>query len=438
MIRALSSVLATIAILAGLPAAAQARTQMRSIFQDDCLIVQISADPLCNTADRGATLDTIKQLGADTIRVTVIRDKTETLGYGPFDTVINAILARGMAPLLSLTDRERTPTPTAYASFVRDTARHYPRVHLWSLYNEPNLLYWLPSRSPRDYRNIFAAAQSALRGVPGHGRDTVLMGELAPHVTANAGTATGPLRFTREVFCLDSRLKPYTGQAARKRGCTNFKRFTADGFAMHPYTKAALKAPDYRDHGDGYSISSLGSLTRIIDAAARVHRTNRMNLWDTEMGFQSAPPQPEGPSLAQQAEYINWADWIQYRNPRVASVDQFLLRDQPFVLNLSFNTALISYRGSRKPAYDAYRLGIFPTVDGRGFVKVWAQARPGGAQTVVFERQANGRGPFRRVAAKRTNSSGYVEPRFRGGSKDRWRVRWNGFTSRVAAVRSVR
>lgn len=440
MIRALTSLLAAVAVVAGAPPAAQARTQMRSIFQDDCLLVRLGADPHCYNADTGAALDTMKALGADTIRLTVIKDKVDQYGFVNFDQAVTGTQDRGMEPLLSLTDRLSIPSPGNFAAFVRRAVEHYPSVHLWSLLNEPNLRYFLGSQgrhkrngTPREWRELFVAGQKALRAVPGHGRDTVLLGELAPRGTANNGTAKGPLAFTREFFCLDSKLRPYTGSAARSRGCTNFKRVTADGFAFHPYTNAALAPPNFVDPGDGASISTLDRITRILDAAARRGRTNHMNIWDTEMGFQSNPPDRRAPSPIRQAEYINWGDWIQYRNPRVVAVDQYELDDD--FSRESYNTGLRFHSGKLKPAYGAYRLGIFPTGAGRGFVRVWANARPGGAQTVTFQRQANGRGPFRTVARKRTNGSGYVEPRFRGGTRDRWRVTWSGFTSRVANVR---
>ncbi len=439
MNRTLTSLVAAVSLAAVAPAAADARPHMRSVFQDDCLLVQINGDPHCNhPAARDQALTTMKGLGADTIRITVIRDKVKHFGFGNYDAAVQGTLNRGMQPFLSLTDRQRIPTTKDFGKFVRSTVGHFPQVHLWSLLNEPNLRYFLGIASrhnatARNWRELFVAGQKALRAVSGHRHDTVLLGELAPRATANHGTAQGPLFFLREFFCLDRRLRPYTGAAARRRGCRNFKRVTADGFAMHPYTNAALAPPTFTDPGDGVSVITLRRLTRIIDAAARRGRTKRMNLWDTEMGFQSNPPDRRAPSPARQAEYINWSDWIQYHTPRLVAVSQYELDDVRS--RAEYNTGLRYYSGRRKPAFDAYRLGIFPTNAGGGFVRVWAQARPGRVQTVTFLRQTRGKGRFRKVAAKRTDSSGYVEPRFRGGPRDRWRVTWHGFTSRTAGVR---
>lgn len=439
MTRAPLSLLAAVSLAAGAPAAADARPQMRSVFQDDCLLVQLTSDRHCQRpAAREKALTTMKELGADTIRITIVRDKLHDFGFGNFDAAVNGTVARGMEPFISLTDRKRIPKTKDFGRFVRTTVEHYHQVHLWSLLNEPNLRYFLGIESKRnatarDWRGLFVAGQKALRAVPGHRHDKVLLGELAPRATANHGTAEGPLFFVREFFCLNKKLRPYTGRAARSRGCRSFKRVTADGFAIHPYTNAAIAPPNFRDPGDGVSVATIGGLSRILDAAARRGRTNRMNVWDTEMGFQSNPPDRRAPSPAKQAEYVNWSDWIQYRNPRVVAVSQYELDDAK--ARPEYNTGLRYYSGKRKPLFYAYRLGIFPTKSGRGFVRVWAQARPGGAQNVTFRRQAGGRGPFRKVGVKRTNASGYVEPRFRGGPRDRWRVTTrNGFTSRTAAV----
>lgn len=434
--RSLTSLLAVLALaltaltaLAAGPALAAARPQMRSIFQDDCLLVKIDAERHCYAQTRGATLDVMKSLGADTIKVTVIRDKVQRSGWGSFDAAVTEIRARGLTPFLSLTDRERTPSVGAFVRFVQAAGRRYPGVHLWSLYNEPNRTYFLRSASPRTYRALFVAGRAALQRIPDHARDTVLLGELAPRASGTRATPIGPLAFTRELFCLDARLRPYTGTAARRRGCRSFKRITAGGFAIHPYTNGrGLAAPSFVDPGDGVSVVTLGRLTRILDAATRRGRANRMSVWDTEMGFQSRPPAPFGPPLATQATWINWGDWIQFRNPRVAAVSQYGLDDT----RGADNTGLRFFSGRRKPAYAAYRLPIFVTGAGRGFVRVWGQVRPGRANTVDVEKQARGRGRFRRVARVRTNSSGYFQRRVRGGGSDRWRLSWQGSTSRAA------
>ncbi|HVI17572.1 MAG TPA: hypothetical protein VM712_04300, partial [Gaiellales bacterium] len=103
-----------------------------------------------------------------------------------------------------------------------------PRVDHWSIWNEPNHGGWLTPQwdgkplvpqSPRIYRGLVDAAWAGLQD-SGHGGDTILIGETSP-TGINPGLTRGmrPLRFIRELYCLDGRLRLYTGAAAKARGC---------------------------------------------------------------------------------------------------------------------------------------------------------------------------------------------------------------------------
>lgn len=425
-----------IPLLAGLALLAsavevQAKPVMRSVMQDDCLLVQLSRDSKCSRANRTRALDRMKALGVDIVRVNVIRDKVRNLGWGGYDGVVAGANAQGMQPLLTLTQRGEVPSPGSFAGFARSAAQRYADVHLWSIYNEPNRRYWLRSMSARDYRNIYRAARDAIRDVDGHGQDEILLGELAPRAAGRE--AVGPQAFTRELFCLDSRLRRYGGATARKRGCQDFKKLTAEGFAVHPYGPAAKLPPTFRDRGDGVGVTTLGRVTRILDAAARVNRVNRQAIWDTENGTESNPPDRRAPSPTKQAEWINWSDWLQSRNSRVVTVSQYLLDDDKS--SVDFNTGLRFHSGKDKPALAAYRVPIWVTRAGRGYVRVWGQVRPKGARTATILKQANGRGRFREVATVGLNSAGYAERRLRGGSRDRFQLSGKGLKSRAMAAR---
>jgi len=71
---------------------------------------------------------------------------------------------------------------------------------------------------------------------PRHGRVVVVLAALLAGETAPLGSSgTGarspmrPRKFIRELFCLKPNLSPYTGSAARSRGCGLFARFAAAG-----------------------------------------------------------------------------------------------------------------------------------------------------------------------------------------------------------------
>ncbi|MGH3992899.1 MAG: hypothetical protein ACRDSN_10610, partial [Pseudonocardiaceae bacterium] len=134
-----------------------------------------------------------------------------------------------------------------------------PRVSMWSIWNEPNQPGWLRPQaqrvgarnipaSPRVYRGLQDAGYSGLVA-SGHGADGILLAETAPRGALRLSSATPmrPLLFIRELYCLNKRLKPYTGAPARRRGCpadaAGRRRFVADhpglfrstGWAHHPY-----------------------------------------------------------------------------------------------------------------------------------------------------------------------------------------------------------
>ena len=77
-------------------------------------------------------------------------------------------------------------------------------VHIWSIWNEPNLDSWLgPQRSkgtvlsPSIYRGLYLAGYRGLNDA-GHRGDTVLLGELMPR-GGTSPSKVRPLEFLREI-----------------------------------------------------------------------------------------------------------------------------------------------------------------------------------------------------------------------------------------------
>jgi hypothetical protein len=115
----------------------------------------------------------------------------------------------------------------------------------------------------------------------------------------------------------------------------------------------------------------------------------RFPIWNTEYGYITCPPNCNhgyvSPTTA--AYYMNWAEYISWLNPRIASTMQYLLDDPSPTVGTpergGFASGLIYYptvrRGATKPGYDAYRLPIFlpsPRARHGGLVKVWGAVRP--------------------------------------------------------------
>jgi hypothetical protein len=281
-----------------LPATAGASGGQESTFQDDNLL-------LFNTPGGTAqTLDTLKGLGVDRVRVSVFwrnlapANESATkppfdaadpgaypaAAWEPYDRLVREADRRSIrvnfnptspAPNWATGTPERTdidetfdPDPREYGLFVRALGTRYsgsyeglPRVDYWGIWNEPNQPGWLTPQwapapgegpagrmveaAPRIYRALFDAAFEGL-GATGHGQDTILLGETAPKGLNVQGTtrAIKAARFIRRLFCLNEVMLPLTGRAAEEQGCP-----TADGAHAFPVAHPGLfAATGYAHH----------------------------------------------------------------------------------------------------------------------------------------------------------------------------------------------
>jgi hypothetical protein len=299
-----------------------------------------------------------------------------------------------------------------------------PRVSTWELYNEPNFGEDLAPQaidgsrviySARMYRALADAAYGALSAT-GHRTDTILIGSLAaagaqakpgrPDPQGLPGTygETKPLVFMRELYCLDGSYHRYLGAAAAVRGCpttaAGYRRFKAQnpvlfkasGVSDHPYVLGKGLPPTKADSSDP-SYAEFNQLPRFAAALDRIQRIygsgKRFPIWNTEYGYMTCPPNCHhgdvSPSTA--ADYINWAEYLSWRNPRIASTMQYLLYDPNPTVGTpeygGFASGLYFYPtvhgGAAKPTYYAYRMPIFlPSARARRghAIQVWGDVRP--------------------------------------------------------------
>jgi hypothetical protein len=323
------------------------------------------------------------------------------------------------------------PSAPAFGQFVRAVATRYsgtyvppgdttplPRVSFWAIWNEPNFGEDLGpqairgstvSVAPWMYRNLLAQAWNALQHT-GHGRDTILIGETAPrgmsgparpgHPQGLPGNfaQTRPLQFLRTLYCVDSRFRELRGAAAGVVGCpTNaagsraFRRanpalFLASGYADHPYPQNEPPPLEQDSNPDIAPFARLGNLERELDQLQRIYGSRRrLPIWNTEYGYITHPPNSGvyvSPTTA--AYYINWAEYLSWKQWRVASTMQYLLSDPAMTPALrrgdgGFASGLEFVNGRHKPAYAAYRLPLYlPVTSARrgAALEVWGCVRP--------------------------------------------------------------
>ncbi len=376
------------------------------------------------------------------------------------------------------------PSATAFGAFVRAAGVRYsghyrscpscaplPAVRMWELWNEPNFGEELAPQAthgskvptaPRMYRSLLDAAWSALQAT-GHGRDTTLIGSLSPRGLQGPVTrrwpqglpgyysTTKPLPFTRLLYCVDGAYRPLRGTAAANDGCPTGRAsaarfrtahpglFKAGGFAIHPYP---LNLPPTKtDSADRNYVefSQSPQLEATLDRLQRVYGSRtRFPIYNTEYGYITNPPNPTGHfvSPATAAYYLNWSEYLSWRNPRLASTMQFLLTDPNPNGNVpeygGFATGLVQFDGRRQPTYSAYRMPLFlprTTVARGAQVEVWGCVRPAhvvpGLQRVAIEMLRSGRHMWQTLAtAPITNARGYFDVRVRPAGSGSVRLAW--------------
>jgi hypothetical protein len=303
------------------------------------------------------------------------------------------------------------PNSAEFKSFVQSVGKRYngsytprgesgplPRVHFWSIWNEPNYSATLQPQVPGTpsapmYRDLLEAGWQGLEA-SGHkpATDTILIGETAPRGSA-AENGTPPLPFIRALYCVDAAYKPLTGTAAAALGCptraastsafvsANPALFDATGWADHPYPDTE---PPTEKTGTGFAdFAAIPDLEQTLDGAAGAYgKSLQLPIYNTEFGYRTVPPGNANyaVSLADASVWLNQAEYLSWLNPRIRSYNQYLLVDPPLTPSQHFVTGLEFSNGTPKPdVYDAYRVPLWlPTTSGAGSqaLQVWGCARP--------------------------------------------------------------
>ena len=392
-------------------------------------------------------------------------------------------------PAVAATNPNRAWYPSAakYGAFFHAVATRYsgtypdpenpsqtlPRVSFWSIWNEPNFGEDLGPQAidgstifvaPAMYRSLVDAGWSALQAT-GHGHDTILIGDLAargligkPDAAHPGGlpgnfSQTKPLPFLRMLYCVDQNYHELRGAAAKALGCPttagsqqfrsqNPGLFEATGVADHPY---AGDEPPTKDTSRDPSFASLPKLPNLEAELDKLQRTygssRRLPIYNDEFGYITNPPNRQRfVSPATAAYYLNWAEYLTWRNARVASTAQYLLYD-PVPTKLApgggFASGLLTWRGQRKPTYPAYRLPVYlPRTSARRgrALLVWGCVRPAHyaaidthqAQYVKIQLQRGRHSSFATVKqVKITNPRGYFETRVAFPAGGTVRLSWS-------------
>jgi hypothetical protein len=378
------------------------------------------------------------------------------------------------------------PNAADYGKFMQAVGTRYdgkytpsggttlPAVHFWTIWNEPNFGEDLGpqatdtsriSYAPMLYRKLVRSGYSALQKT-GHGKNTILIGELAAHgyalsmgkhgrtwpqgLPGNAAQ-TQPIPWIRTLYCLSASGSKLTGTAASQVGCpttakasASFRKdnpglFDASGVGDHPYANSATPRSDGKGNPNWSTLPNLPKLEAALDHATAAWGSGKhYSIYNDEYGYITNPPQTgkgQAVAVATAAKYINWAEYITYNEPRVASYDQYLLDDgapNAATQNGGFATGLYTSSGKPKATLNAYRLPLWlpsTSLKRPGVDKVWGEARPAHwtakatkqTQAVQIQFQARGQKTWKTIDTVHSNTYFLARPKFTASGSVRLR-----------------
>jgi hypothetical protein len=228
-----------------------------------------------------------------------------------------------------------------YGDFAEAAARRYAPwgVHLWEVWNEPNVpLYLRPqferrsgrwvAASPTTYSGLLKAAYRGIRRADPQAR-------VGGGVTAPAGDAQ-PQACT---FQPDCRVTPIAFLDALARPGN---RPPMDAYSHHPYPITPPRSTTF----PGASYVDLYNLGRLERAMARTYLRGKP-LWLTEFGFatRQVPNYRLKVTPAQQAQYLTDAVRRARADRRVRIFIWYFLQDNP-----QWASGLLQQNGTAKPA----------------------------------------------------------------------------------------
>ena len=421
-------------------------------------------------------------------------------GWAPYDAIVRAARAYDLTVDFTITGGAPRwaeggsppqsdpffawkPSASAYGQFVQAVGTRYsghftprgdntplPAVHFWALYNEPNFGEDLGPQATNDstvasgpamFRGLVNAGWNALKR-SGHGHDTIVWGEFAaegfepgrnPKRSGGLPGAYGqtrPLLFLRDLYCVNSLFKQLRGSAARATGCPtnaagsrrfrsqNPALFNASGVSDHPYPQGETPASNAGNKVDFARFNDLGNLAHELDHLTRIYGSGKhFAIYNTEYGYITRPPKGAPfPSPTTAAYYINWAEYLSYKNPRVRSYMQYLLTDPPPNAGAyaGFASGIETYKGVPKATFYAFRMPLYmprTSFSRNQSVEVWGDVRPApfasldgfGAQHAQIQLQSgHGWQTIATVAVSR--ATGYLDVRIKFPASGTVRLAW--------------
>jgi hypothetical protein len=379
-----------------------------------------SSDPTIRTR----WLDEAARVRSEIIRINVVwaltvgsrrpSDPTDpadpAYDFGWVDAAVNDAHARGLEVLLTPmwapewaegANRPKDVEPGAWKpnpEDLRDYAHalairysgdfgNLPRVRLFQAWTEPNLAFylapqWRPDQSPASPDHYRLMLNAFYQGVKRAQPDARVIGAgTTPYGTPPGGLSVRPVAFLRELFCLNSRLKPIK--------CPRVPRL--DVLAHHPITTSGGPRRS-AIHPDDAAMPDFNRIRRVLRAAERARHVRPRGphpLWATEFWWTTDQTMSFGVSPRVQARWIAEAFYRLWKQ-RVNVAINVPLRDTPHNPRspfLTMRSGLFFLDGEPKPSARSFR---FPFVTERRSPKrifAWGKAPLEGVVRIEVKRR---------------------------------------------------
>ena len=374
-LRSATLVLACVAGIAAVApgqAAAQTRAPLVLGVQDDALLMPAyfgypGRSPRAPRLGADKALDEAAALGGSLVKLKAqwssLERRRGRVDMSILAAAVDRVRRRGMTVMVLLTGPAPAwANPTRRTSAVRPDPRAFGRfaaavatalagqVESYAVWNEPNWPTSLRPRAeaPQRYRWLYKRAFAAIRKADPQAR--IVFGNLAP--VGDPEPAIPPLRFLREVLCLDGHERP--------RPSLRCAPLHADGVGLHPYT--LRWSPTYPGRRDDATTGSLPRFITHVDRFAAAGALRSAN----------GAPLP--------VDLIEWGVAAQSRTiaarmrPSLALAGLALVCAQSRVRSLvwyqlagpppgprAWDTGLLAYTGARRATFTEFQ-AIAPTI----------------------------------------------------------------------------
>jgi hypothetical protein len=317
-------------------------------------------------------LDELERLGVDVVRFTIRWDQVartvpqnprdqadDAYRWSEVDAVLRGLRRHGIEPVVTLYGtpgwanggRAANWAPTSeqsFANFAYASARRYPWIRYWVIWNEPNRSTFLrPTTAATYVDKLLNPAYGQLHAVV----DDVRVGG---GVTAPRAGASGvaPVAWIRAMAAAGARL---------------------DAYAHHPYPRRPQSETPWSPKCASCQTIAMADLERLENEVERAFGSKR--LWLTEYGYQTNPPDIYlGVSPELQATYVASAALRAYRSSSVDMLIFFMVRDD--TEPAGWQSGFLTEVGTVKPSYAAFRLPLMQTSRRGSQVGLWGQVRP--------------------------------------------------------------